>query len=171
MRKQLRKVLRKLTIDFHMGMHAFIGVIIAFVIVNTVGSDAEMSTKTVVITGLIFSIIPDFEHILYYFTFGAKTEYSKTVKKHLRHGQIRSLYKFCSINHKDLTGLFMHNFLTAFAALLLGSVAMLKNHDQAAIAFIVVAAHYIYDIFEDYFLCGAINPNWFLKYNKKTHKM
>jgi hypothetical protein len=106
------------------------------------------------------SVLPDFDHILYFFSYGKRDQYSKMVKKFIKTGQWRTLTVFLENGHKQQTNLASHNYY--FMVLILGS-ALLSSFYEWRVGVILFGAmliHYIFDIADDVLLLGYVNPNW-----------
>lgn len=109
---------------------------------------------------VISSLLPDTDHLLYFFVYGRRDQYSMTVKTFLRDRQWRDLAVFMENGHKEQTNLASHNYF--FMSVLLG-MSLLSSLYEWRVGVIVFGAmliHYIFDIVDDLFMLGAINDNW-----------
>ncbi|OGG13151.1 hypothetical protein A2875_05585 [Candidatus Gottesmanbacteria bacterium RIFCSPHIGHO2_01_FULL_46_14] len=109
---------------------------------------------------IVGSLLPDTDHVLYFFSWGKRESYSQQVLKYLRTKQWRNLTVFLQNGHKNQTNLASHNYY--FMAILLGSAlaSSLYEWRVGIILFGAMFVHYIFDIADDVFMLGAINPNW-----------
>lgn len=106
------------------------------------------------------SLLPDGDHLLYFFTWGKRESYGYQALTYLRTRQWRNLTVLLENGHKNQTNLASHNYY--FMAMLLGS-ALLSSLYEWRIGIILFGAmliHYIFDITDDLFMLGGINPNW-----------
>lgn len=106
------------------------------------------------------SLLPDADHLLYFFTWGKRESYAYQALSYLRKHQWRNLFVFLENGHKNQTNLASHNYY--FMAILLGS-ALFSSFYEWRVGIILFGAmliHYIFDITDDLFMLGGINSNW-----------
>ncbi len=106
------------------------------------------------------SLLPDADHLFYFFSYGKRDTYTTQVKILLRTRQWRNLMTFMENGHKQQTGLASHNYY--FMAILLGS-ALLSSFYEWRLGIVLFGAmivHYVFDIADDLVMLGHINPNW-----------
>jgi len=109
---------------------------------------------------IIGSLLPDADHILYFLTYGRRTHYTKQIRNFLKSGQWRKLTVFIEIGHKHNTNLSLHNIYIVMI-LLIGSIISLFFDWRSGVVFMgAMVCHYIFDILDDIFQLGALNPNW-----------
>jgi len=159
-----RKSLIKLSEKFHMSIHILWGVIIALTIKKFL---ADISLFLLLTVGVLGSLLPDFDHVLYIFIYGRKSEYSRFIRQFISQKQLKKTFWFCKNNHKLNTGLYSHNILTMIVILMLSINSIISKNYLLATFFLAWSIHYLYDIFEDLLFFGKINKNWFLKFDKK----
>lgn len=109
---------------------------------------------------LFGSLLPDADHLLYFATWGKGEAYGKQARTFLRTKQWRKLTIFLQSGHKNQTNLASHNY---YFMILLFAVAILSSFFEwrtGVILFGAMLIHYIFDIFDDVFMLGAVNPNW-----------
>jgi len=110
---------------------------------------------------ILGAVIPDFEHILFFFTYGKHTEFSKYIKMYIKKHEWRILIRFVEIGHKYNTQLRYHNIYILSVWIL---IAFLSYRMFMAPLFIfsgAVVTHYLFDIVDDLAALGKINKNWF----------
>ncbi len=106
------------------------------------------------------SILPDLDHGIYFLTYGRRDPYSVAVRYYLRHFQIRKLLNTWENGHKNNTSLLSHNFFTIAALLALCIVAFFYEWQTAVVLFGAMLGHYVFDVLDDLFMLGSLNPNW-----------
>lgn len=106
------------------------------------------------------SLLPDGDHLLYFLTWGKREMYGRQALSYLKKRQWRNLTVYLENGHKEQNNLASHNYY--FMAMLLG-IALLSSLYQWQVGIILFGAmliHYIFDITDDLFMLGGINPNW-----------
>lgn len=121
--------------------------------------------------GIIGGILPDFDHLLFIFIYGRKTEFAKIIKGFLRKYKIKSAISFIKINHKYNTSIYSHNMLSVILAFSL-FYYLYNVRDNASLStfFLSWFGHYVFDIFEDVLFFKKVNPNWWLKFSKNVKR-
>lgn len=106
------------------------------------------------------SLLPDADHLLYFFTWGRRESYSRQALTYLKTRQWRNLTLLMANGHKAQTNLASHNYY--FMAILLGSalVSSMVEWRVGIILFGAMLTHYIFDIADDLLMLGNINSNW-----------
>ena len=140
----------------HMAYHMLIGLGWAWFLRERWG---EFNTRWILIS-VVGSVLPDIEHIYYFLGYGRQDAYAKSVLGLLHHHQWRELFLYVSTKHKHNTSLAYHNIYTLFAFILVGLLASYSEWQVGVILFGAMASHYIFDMSDDVFLLGALNPNW-----------
>ncbi|MBI3559559.1 hypothetical protein HY087_00330 [Candidatus Gottesmanbacteria bacterium] len=109
---------------------------------------------------LFASLLPDADHLLYFFIYGKKDTYSRQVRIFLKGGEWRNLAVFMENGHKNQTGLASHNYY--IMSVLLGSAlsSSLVEWRLGVILFGAMFIHYVFDIIDDLLMLGRINDNW-----------
>jgi hypothetical protein len=150
--------MRVVSEKYHMLIHFLMGITLGLFFVKY--EDIKFSMGFLFIMG-ISALIPDLEHLLFFFTYGRHSDYTRNLVKQMKEdGKIKGFYGYCTKNHKSQNSLYFHDGL--LPVLFLGIGFFLLDGSkvyQAALAF-SLAFHYIYDIFEDYLMLGSLNPNW-----------
>lgn len=109
---------------------------------------------------ILGSLLPDGDHLLYFFVYGKRDQYSVLVKNFLLTRQWRNLTVFVEKGHKDQINLVSHNYF--FMMILLGC-SLLSSFYEWRVGVILIGAmiiHYVFDIMDDLIQLGHINPNW-----------
>ncbi len=151
--------------NYHEYWHFLFGLLASFIVIK--GYPAQ-PVLPIVIVGLIMSILPDIDHILYFYVYGRNTKYSKKVRKLIKNSGISKAIKYCKKEHKNNTSIYSHNLVMIFALLFFTKFLIIQNYNALiVVAVLSWAMHYIYDIFEDLLFFGKLNPNWFLLFNQK----
>ena len=158
----MRRRIQRFSDKYHYVIHLLIGIAIFYFL-----KDETTNHDQLLFWCMIGSLIPDIDHLFFYFIYGRKTEYASIVKSYLRKKEIRNFMKFCSLNHKKQTHLYSHNILTPAFALMLSPFFI--NHGAVAASgfFMSIGFHFIFDIFEDVFVYGIFNRNWIFRFNTK----
>lgn len=152
---------KKLTTHYHMFFHLGLGLIVGTVFYLIAGTP---SLKTYLFIGCIAAVLPDIEHVLFFYSYGKTTAYAKSVRNYVKAREYKKAADFCKRHHKDLECLYIHNGLTPLILLLLAILFVVTAHPLVATLLVSAALHYFYDIFEDFILMRRINSNWFLKF-------
>lgn len=109
---------------------------------------------------LFGSLLPDGDHLLYFFVYGRRDTYSIMVKTFLRERQWRNVTLFMEHGHKSTTTLVSHNYFVMIFLLGISLASSLVEWRTGVIVFGAMFIHYAYDIFDDIIKLGSINPNW-----------
>lgn len=118
-----------------------------------------------VFLSIFASLLPDIEHLFYWFGYGKSTSYVQHIIYLFRSHQWRLLVKTMENGHKEQTFLAFHNIY--FVGCLLGGTLIAWTFDWNAgfLVFGAMVIHYLFDIFDDIMTLGKLNPNW-----KRWHK-
>ena len=106
------------------------------------------------------SIIPDLDHIMYFFTYGRRDWYTKQIRNFLREHEWRTLTKFVATGHKYNTSLATHNyyFMVFLAIIAIGS--LVYDWKAGVVLFGAMVLHYLFDVWDDIAMLGKVNSNW-----------
>jgi len=160
----LLSLYKQATVKYHMAFHA-LGAVMVLSAIKFWGGELQNSTIAVAIIG---SFLPDVDHILFFYTYGRKSVYSRKVRKLVARHKFRQAGHFCGVNHKHLHGLYSHNFVSVFLVLFIG-VTFLRQANWVGAAFwLAMLLHFLYDIFEDFMLKGKLNSNWWLRFDQSV---
>lgn len=103
----------------HEFVHVLIGLVYAWVLRELWGG----LSGRLLFLAIFGSLLPDGDHLLYFFFYGRNDEYSKDVKQFLKRGKIRTLISLWSNNHKGLTDLWSHNVYVVGFLLMLSTLS------------------------------------------------
>lgn len=106
------------------------------------------------------SVLPDIDHILYFYTYGKKDAFSVQTRFYLRHFQIRNLWNLWENGHKYNSGLATHNLFTVGGLFVLSIVSYFYEWQTAVVLFGAMLIHYGFDMVDDLIVLGSLNPNW-----------
>jgi hypothetical protein len=157
----MRNNLKKFTEKFHMFIHVFLGFVVYVIFLNKV-----MDPISLMVVCVIGSVIADLDHIIYYFTYGRNSDYSKIAKGFLCSFQFKAWAKFCKENHKSITSLYSHNILVPITFLILTPIFFSNGYILCAAFCLSFSFHFIFDLLDDLLFFGRLNPNWVLKFNR-----
>lgn len=141
----------------HMAYHLLFGALWMWVVQDHTG----VYSPPLLLVSLLGSVFPDFEHLLFFFTYGKGDAYTKQIKGHIRHGDWRVLIRFIEQGHKYNTKLRFHNMYSIIFLSIL-TIAFFKF--QLHFLFIFTGAmviHYVFDILDDLAMLGKLNKNWY----------
>jgi len=145
-------------------IHVFLGLVCAYIVI-CVFPAADLSKLITV--GILGNLIPDVDHLLFFFLYGRKSEYAKIFKSHLKLREFRMAARFIKDNHQNNTGIYSHNILSLMLSIFLAWY-LGESRDRAGFYtfFMSWSSHYVFDMFEDVLFFKKLNPNWFMKFNK-----
>lgn len=109
---------------------------------------------------IIGSLLPDSDHLLYFFVYGRRDQYSQKIRSFLRGRHWRSLAVFIENGHKAQTNLASHNYFVMVTLLGLALLSSLYEWRVGTILFGAMLIHYLFDIADDFLILGHLNPNW-----------
>jgi hypothetical protein len=141
----------------HMLYHLLLGTVWVWMVKDQLG----IYGPNFLFISLLGSIFPDFEHLLFFFTYGQRDAYTKQIKGYISHGDWRVLIRFIEQGHKYNTKLRYHNIYAIFG---LTGITTLLFATHAYSGFIFTGAmviHYLFDILDDLASLGRLNKNWF----------
>lgn len=113
-----------------------------------------------IVTAIVGSLLPDIDHLFYFFTYGRKDPYTKSIRGLIRDKEWRRLVKFIEIGHKHNTSLAFHNIYVIAGMLAVSAISFFFDWRTATVLFGSMVTHYAFDILEDIILLGRINSNW-----------
>ena len=160
---RLRDKLKSKSETLHLLIHIFLGVVCALLAHEMFPAS---NIRGLVTLGILGNTLPDLDHVIYFLTYGKKTEYSTMVKALISNKRLRELKKFLSQNHKYLTGLYSHTLLSPVITSLLSINFYRKGEPYLLVLFLSFSAHFIYDIIEDFLFFGRLNKNWYFRLKK-----
>lgn len=113
-----------------------------------------------ILTAVIGSLLPDVDHFLYFFTYGKRDPYTRTVVTFFKNRQWRVLTTFIARNHKRNTSLTFHNYYAVLFCIIGTLFALYTGWRAGVMLFGAMTGHFLFDIFEDIILLGHLNANW-----------
>ncbi len=151
-----------------MVIHALFGIICGYIVHNIF---VNVNLGNLIFWGVSGSLLPDIDHFLYFYVYGRKDVYSKVVRAYIKDKNFRKLLLFWRFNHKKNGALYSHNILSLIIALyMFGYFVQIKDMPTLSVVALAWFSHYAFDIFEDFLFMKHLNPNWYLKFNKKATK-
>lgn len=140
----------------HMAYHVMLGLLWAWFLRERWG---EFNPKWIW-TAVVGSLLPDVDHLNYFFRHGRNDAYTQQVISYIKHRQWRTLFYFLAIGHKFNTSLSYHNVYTVGFFMVLAAGASLIDWQVGVVLFGAMILHYLFDMVDDVVVLGAINPNW-----------
>ena len=110
---------------------------------------------------LLGSLLPDCEHLIYFYIRGRKDTYSKNVRVLIHDRKWRELTLFLRTNHKSLTTLRLHSIQWIVVLVLLALVSFAYDYKSPFVFLGAMVSHYVFDIVDDFIFLGRLNPNWY----------
>jgi len=147
-----------------MTIHILLGVLCG-VIIGRVFNITNL--WVLILIGIFGNLIPDIDHVIYFFTYGKKSEYSEIIGELLSKRQISEIRKYIKRNHKYLTGLYSHTLISPIVTSLLSYYFFTRGEVYLLTLTLSISAHFIYDILEDFLFFGKLNKNWYLRVGNK----
>ena len=162
------KGLRAKSEAYHMQLHIVMGVLCGLFMGHLF---PETPLLKLISIGVIGAILPDFDHLLFIFIYGRKTEFARIIKSFLRKHKIKNAISFIKLNHKYNTSIYSHNMLSVILAFsLFYYLYTVRDNASLSTFFLSWFGHYVFDIFEDVLFFKKINPNWWLKFSKTVKR-
>ncbi len=140
----------------HMLYHVCIGLVYAWVLREWW---QELSFRLVTLS-VVGSVLPDVDHMVYFFGYGRNDFYAKEVKVLLKRKKIRTLFSFLTDNHKENTSLKMHNIGVVILFFIVSLLSFIISFETGVILFGAMCLHLMFDMFDDFLILGSLNPNW-----------
>ncbi len=140
----------------HEFYHILIGLVWAWFLRERWG---EFNPKWIA-TAVVGSLLPDIDHLLYFWGHGKSDDYTLSIKQFFKSRQWRALTVFIENGHKHNTSLSYHNIFTMLGLTLLSLVSSRIDWEVGVVLFGAMVLHYLFDVFDDFVQLGAINPNW-----------
>jgi membrane-bound metal-dependent hydrolase YbcI (DUF457 family) len=167
-RHVVAQAIRNKAYTYHMVIHVLLGLVCAFIVMRAFPS---ANIYKIISIGILGSLIPDVDHLLYMFLYGRKSEYSKILKAFVKDKEFRKALHFVKDNHKNNTGIYSHNILSLILSIYL-AWKLGDSRDSAGffVFFMSWSVHYVFDMFEDVLFLKRINPNWFMRFNRVPKK-
>lgn len=109
---------------------------------------------------VLASLLPDADHLYYFFTYGKFGQYALSVRTLLKKRQWRALTIFLENGHKYQTNLSLHNYYFMAFLFVLSLISSVVDWEAGVILFGAMVLHYLFDILDDILILGSVNPNW-----------
>ncbi len=109
---------------------------------------------------ILGSLIPDIDHLIYFFTYGRNDAYTKQIFSLLRKKEWKKVVVFIEIGHKHNTNLSFHNIYVVSTLVAMTGVLYYLDYRFLAVFVGSMVTHFLFDIGEDLALLGYINKNW-----------
>ena len=113
-----------------------------------------------VLWSIFGSLLPDVDHLIFFFFYGRNDAYSLKAKSLLKHGGLSQLIPFLAREHKHNTNLWSHNVFVISFLFVSAYASSLYDWKLGLVLFGAMILHYLFDITEDLILLRALNPNW-----------
>ena len=140
----------------HEFYHALLGVVWVFILREIWG---EFQMKWIYLS-IFFSLLPDMEHMLYFFSYGKADPYTRQIKQYMKNGHWRMVTVYIENGHKHQTDLSYHNFYVIAFLLVATSLAFFFDKQSWTVVFGAMVIHYLFDVVDDFMMLGKLNPNW-----------
>jgi len=147
----------------HELFHVLLGVVWAWILREAWG---EFNLKWLFLS-IFGSLLPDIDHLVYFFTYGRTNWYSKEVKQLLRSREWRSAAKFISHGHKYNTELMSHNIYVVIFLIISSFFCLILGWRVWVVVIEAMVSHFFFDIIDDYFVLGHLNHNWKRRWRRK----
>lgn len=109
---------------------------------------------------MLGSVLPDLDHIIYFFTYGRWDSYNIKLRYLIKSHQWRASWLYMKNGHKKNTSLMTHNVYFMIILLGVAVVASFYAWRVGVILFGAMFSHYLFDILDDLVILGHLNPNW-----------
>jgi hypothetical protein len=113
-----------------------------------------------VLVAALGSLLPDVDHLLYFFTYGRRDPYTQTVITFFKNKQWRVLITFIEKGHKHNTSLAFHNYYVTVLLAIGCWISLISEWRFTAVLLGAMVSHFVFDIAEDILLLHHVNPNW-----------
>lgn len=140
----------------HMVYHVMLGLLWAWFLRERWG---EFNPKWIW-TAVVGSVLPDVDHLNYFFGYGKRDSYTQQIMSYLRNREWRNLFYFISTGHKYNTSLSYHNIYVMVLLAAFAVSASFIDWQVGVVLFGAMVSHYLFDMADDIVQLGGINPNW-----------
>jgi hypothetical protein len=149
----------------HMLLHICFGLVWAWILREVW---QEFNTRWI-FTAVLGSLLPDVDHVVYFFTYGRRDLYTRTIVDFIKTRQWRVLVSFIEKGHKYNTNLSFHNVYVAVALFAVCIASYLYDWKTSLVLVGAMVTHFAFDISEDLVVLGYVNSNWKrIGYRKKN---
>jgi hypothetical protein len=140
----------------HEMVHVLLGLLWAWLMREVWG---ELSMRWVMVA-IFGSLLPDADHLLYFFTYGKRDLYSKQILSMVKERHWRLLTVYIEHGHKTNINLTYHNYYFASFLFILCLVSYFYDWKTSVIFLGAMLTHYIFDVIDDILFLGHVNANW-----------
>ena len=140
----------------HMAYHVMLGLLWAWFLRERWG----VFNLTWIVTAAVGSLLPDVDHIYYFFGYGRRDSYTQQMFGLIRRNEWSRLFHFIATNQKNNTNLSYHNIYVVILLALFAGAASLVDWQTGVVLFGAMVLHYLFDIADDIVQLGGINSNW-----------
>lgn len=140
----------------HDSIHVLIGVAYAWIL-REIWGQFKPDQLYLAIFG---SLLPDLDHLVFFFFYGRKDPYSIQVKRFLRQGSISNLVSYMATGHKENTNLWSHNIYIIGFLFLGAAFSYLQDWKVGVVLLGSMFLHFVFDVLDDLVVLGSVNSNW-----------
>ncbi len=140
----------------HMFYHVLLGLVWAWFLRELWG---KLNPRWVLFS-VSGSLLPDIEHLIYFFGYGKKESYTRHLINLARNRSWRMLFASIATGHKYNTNLSYHNYYSIIIFMGIVGLSYIYEWQLGVILFGAIVIHYLYDIVDDLLVLGYINDNW-----------
>lgn len=140
----------------HEMFHVILGILWLFILT----SRWQEMTYVWILIAVVGSLVPDVDHLLYFFTYGRKDHYTKQIFSFIRRKEWKGLVEFIEVGHKHNTNLAFHNIYVVILLITSTYIVYSRDYRIGTILLGAMVSHFLFDIAEDIMLLGYINKNW-----------
>ncbi len=140
----------------HELIHILLGLLWAWFLRELWG---ELNIRWIAIS-VFGSLLPDGDHLVYFFIYGRRDAYSKLIRQLFRSREWRMLTVTLETTHKNNVNLATHNLAVVCFLILLCIAAYFFEWQTAVVLLGAMVTHYLFDVVDDLLVLGSLNPNW-----------
>lgn len=141
----------------HMIYHLLLGALWMWVVQDQIG----IYSTPLLLLSLFGSVFPDFEHLLFFFTYGKSDAFTAWVKSYIQKKDWRVLIRFLEKGHKYNTKLRYHNMYSIVGLTAVAVISFFAGWDSLFVFTGAMVIHYLFDILDDLAMLGKLNRNWY----------
>jgi len=152
--------------NYHEYVHQLFG-LFAFTISAALFPDYPVIYLLLV--AIVASILPDIDHIFYFYIYGRRQKYATTVRSFVSKRQYHQALEYCRIHHKENYSIISHNLLTPILLIILANYFYHSFQPLFFTFCLSTSFHFVFDILEDLLVHGRLNPNWSFHFSLKDN--
>lgn len=145
---------------YHEHFHLLFG----FLALLSATAITHVSPLILLLPCLIGAYLPDVDHVLSIFTYGRRSRYSSTLRRHLYRHRFSQYVAYVRCHHKSNFAIYSHNLFSPLICTVLASL-FVSSHPFLLALFLSCAYHFLFDILEDMVHFGRLNPNWYFRFS------